>query len=151
MTLSIADPATTRNGALAVNWGRFTLVGLGTIGAAVLANVIVFFICGMFVAYDPQFLPLANVGAIVIFTVFPAIIATLIYALLLRFTQNPARLFTIIAVIALLISLVPDLTYIPTVPGVTTAQTAVLLLMHLVAATVIVGMLTRSRPQARSL
>ena len=139
---------TTPNSTRHVNWGQFALVGLGTIVAAVLANVIVFFLCGAFVAYDPQFLPLASVGAIVIFTVFPAIIAVLFYAILLRFTRNPARIFTIIAVIALVISLIPDLTYIPTVPGVTTAQTAVLLLMHFVAAAVIVGILTRSRPSA---
>ncbi len=128
-----------------VNWGQFALVGLGTIVAAVLANVLVHYIGGAVVDYDPQFLPLASVGGAVIFTVFPAIIAVVIYAILLRFTRNPARIFTIIAVIALIISLVPDLTYIPTVPGVTTAQTAMLLLMHLVAAAVIVGGLTRSR------
>ncbi len=128
-----------------VNWGQFALVGLGTIVAAVLANVLVYYIGGAVVDYDPQFLPLASVGGAVIFTVFPAIIAVVIYAILLRFTRNPARIFTIIAVIALIISLVPDLTYIPTVPGVTTAQTAMLLLMHLVAAAVIVGGLTRSR------
>ncbi len=128
-----------------VNWGQFALVGLGTIVAAVLANAIVYFIGGALIAYDPQFLPLASVGAVIIFTVFPAIIAAVIYAILLRFTLNPARIFTIIAVIALIISLIPDLTYIPTVPGVTTAQTAMLLLMHFVAAAVIVGILTRSR------
>jgi hypothetical protein len=131
-----------------VNWGQFALVGLGTIVAAVLANVLVYYIGGAVVDYDPQFLPLASVGGAVIFTVFPAIIAVVIYAILLRFTRNPARIFTIIAVIALIISLIPDLTYIPTVPGVTTAQTAMLLLMHLVAAAVIVGVLTRSRSRA---
>lgn len=128
-----------------VNWGQFALVGLGTIVAAVLANVLVYYIGGAVVDYDPQFLPLASVGGAVIFTVFPAIIAVVIYAILLRFTRNPVRIFTIIAVIALIISLIPDLTYIPTVPGVTTAQTAMLLLMHLVAAAVIVGILTRLR------
>jgi len=128
-----------------VNWGQFALVGLGTIVAAVLANVLVYYIGGAVVDYDPQFLPLASVGGAVIFTVIPAIIAVVIYAILLRFTRNPARIFTIIAVVALIISLISDLTYIPTVPGVTTAQTAMLLLMHLVAAAVIVGILTRSR------
>ncbi len=131
-----------------VNWGQFALVGLGTIVAAVLANVLVYYIGGAVVDYDPQFLPLASVGGAVIFTVFPAIIAVVIYAILLRFTLNPARIFTIIAVVALIISLIPDLTYIPTVPGVTTAQTAMLLLMHFVAAAVIVGILTRSRSRA---
>jgi len=144
---STAPPTATRRAAPAVNWGQFALVGLGTIVAAVLANVLVYYIGGALVAYDPQFLPLASVGGAVIFTVFPAIIAVVIYAILLRFTSNPARIFTIIAAVVLVISLIPDLTYIPTVPGATGAQTAILLLMHLAAAAVIVGLLTRSRPR----
>lgn len=40
------------------------------------------------------------------------------------------------------ISLIPDLTYIPGVPGATGGQTAVLMLMHAVAVGVIVGLLT---------
>ncbi len=144
---SMTPVASSRRVAPAVNWGQFALVGLGTIVAAVLANVLVYYIGGALVAYDPQFLPLASVGGAVIFTVFPAIIAVVIYAILLRFTSNPARIFTIIAIVALVISLIPDFTYIPTVPGATTAQTVILLLMHVVAAAVIVGLLTRSRPR----
>jgi hypothetical protein len=42
------------------------------------------------------------------------------------------------------------LTYIPSVPGATSGQTAVLMLMHVVAAIVIVSMLTTlTRPQGR--
>ena len=56
----------------------------------------------------------------------------------------------IIATVVLIVSIVPDLTYIPTVPGATGGQTAILILMHVVAAAVIVGMLTRlSRPPVR--
>ena len=39
-------------------------------------------------------------------------------------------------------TLIPDFTYIPTVPGASNAQTAVLVLMHVVAAAVIVRLLT---------
>ncbi len=134
----------------AVNWGRFALVGLGTVVAAVLANLLVYLIGSVVVGYDPQFVVLANASGTILFTVVPAIVAVLLYAALMRFTSNPARIFTNIAVVVLIVSLIPDLTYIPSVPGATSGQTAILMLMHVVAAIVIVSMLTTlTRPQGR--
>ena len=129
---------------------RFPRVGLVTTVAAVIANVLVYFIGGALVPYDPQFLPLANVSGAIIFTLPAAIVAVLLYAALLRCTSNPARVFTIIAAVVFVVTLIPDFTYIPTVPGVTSGQTAILVLMHTAAAVVIVRMLTVfARPQAR--
>jgi hypothetical protein len=134
----------------AVNWGRFALVGLGTVVAAVLANLLVYLIGSVVVDYDPQFVVLANPSATILFTVVPAIVAVLLYAALIRFTSNPARIFTNIAVVVLIVSLIPDLIYIPSVPGATSGQTAILMVMHVVAAVVIVSMLTTlTRPQGR--
>jgi hypothetical protein len=134
----------------AVNWGRFALVGLGTVVAAVLANLLVYLIGSVVVDYDPQFVVLANPSATILFTVVPAIVAVLLYAALIRFTSNPARIFTNIAVVVLILSLIPDLTYIPSVPGATSGQTAILMVMHVVAASVIVWVLTTlTRPQGR--
>jgi hypothetical protein len=126
----------------AFSWGRFALVGLGTVVAAVLANLVVYLIGSVVVDYDPQFVVLANPSGTILFTVIPAIVAVLLYATLIRFTSNPARIFTNIAVVVLIVSLIPDLTYIPSVPGASTGQTAILMLMHVVAAVVIVAMLT---------
>ena len=146
IALSPSAPAAARSGSR----GRFARVGLGTVVAAVLANVLVYALGGALVGYDPQFVVLANVSGTILFTVFPAIGAVLLYAALSRFTGNPARVFTIIAAVVLVVSLIPDVTYIPTVPGSTGGQTAILMLMHVVAAGVIVGLLTtRTRPQAR--
>ena len=134
----------------AVSWGRFVLVGLGTVFAAVLANLLVYFIGSVVVGYDPQFIILANASGTILFTVVPAVVAVLLYAALMRFTRNPARIFTNIAVVVLILSLIPDLTYIPSVPGATSGQTAVLMLMHVAAAIVIVSMLTTlTRPQGQ--
>ncbi len=152
MASSISLSSTPR-AAHPVNWGRFALVGVATVIAAVLANVIVYFIGSAVVGYDPEFIVLSNVSATILFTVVPAIAAVLLYAVLLRFTQNPARTFTIIAAVVLVISLIPDVFYIPTVPGATGGQTAILALMHVVAAAVIVWMLTnfnQSRSGSRS-
>jgi hypothetical protein len=146
IALSAPAPAASRAG----NRARFALAGLGTIVAAVVANVLAYTLGSPIVGYDPGFVVLANVSGTIIFTVFPAIIAVLLYAALVRFTRRPERLFTVISAIVLVVSLVPDLTYIPTVPGATAGQTAILMLMHVVAAVVIVGLLTRhTRSQAR--
>lgn len=128
----------------------FARLGLATVIAAVLANALVYFIGDALIGYDPDFVVLANVSGTVIFTVFPAIVAVLLYAVLLRRFANPARLFTIISAVILIVSVIPDFTYIPLVEGASNAQTAVLIFMHAVAAGVIVGMLTTfARPRAR--
>ncbi len=143
---SSSAPAASR----ATSRGRYALIGLGTTVAAVLANVLVYYIGRAVVGYDPQFLPLANVSGAVLFTLVPAIVATLLYALLLCFARNPARVFAIIAAVVFVVTLIPDFTYIPTVPGATGGQTAILVLMHVVAAVVIVRVLTTlARPPAR--
>lgn len=134
----------------AVNWGRFARLGLATVAAAVFANTLVYFIGGALVAYVPQFLPLTNASGEIVFTLPAAVVAVLLYAALLRFARNPARVFTIVSAVVFVITLIPDFTYIPTVPGATGAQTAILVLMHIVAASVIVWMLTTfARPRAR--
>jgi hypothetical protein len=139
---SVASPAVGR--------GRFVLVGLATVAAAVIANLLVYLLGSVVVGYDPQFIVLANASGTILFTVIPAIVAVLLYAALMRFTSNPARIFTSIAVVVLIVSLIPDLTYIPSVPGASSGQTAVLMLMHVVAAVVIVSMLTTlTRPRGR--
>ena len=146
IALSPSAPAAPRIGSR----GRFAPVGLATVAAAVLANVLVYFAGGALVGYDPEFVVLANASGTILFTVFPAIGAVLLYAALRRFARRPARAFAIIAAVVLVASLIPDITYIPTVPGSTGGQTTILMLMHVVAAGVIVGMLTtRTRPQAR--
>jgi len=134
----------------AVSRRRFVLVGLGTVIAAVLANLIVYFIGSLVVGYDPQFVVLADASATILFTVVPAIIAVLLYAALMRFTRDPARIFTNIAVVVLILSLIPDLIYIPSVPGATTGQTAILMVMHVVAAVVIVSVLTTQTRSQRA-
>jgi hypothetical protein len=139
MSLSAQAESTT------VNWSRFARVGPGSVLAAVAANALLYVIAGTVVAFNAEFLPLANVSGCVIFTATLAIPAVLVYAALLRFTRQPARIFTIISAIVLVVSLVPVFTYIPTVPGVTNAQIALLVLMHVVAACVIVYMLTSFR------
>jgi hypothetical protein len=142
MALSSSSSSPAPGAPRTISRGRFALVGLGTVIAAVLANLVVYVIGSVVIGYDPQFVVLANASGTILFTVVPAIVAVLLYAALMRFTDNPARIFTNIAVVVLIVSLIPDLTYIPSVPGASSGQTAILMLMHVVAAAVIVAMLT---------
>ncbi|HEY0583052.1 MAG TPA: DUF6069 family protein [Chloroflexota bacterium] len=147
-SLSLSESASSSS--RTIGWGRYALVGLGTMLAAVLANTVFYFIGSVLVTYDPDFIVLADVSGTIIFTLTPAVVAVLLYAALLRFTRRPARVFTIISAIVFVVTLIPDFTYIPSVPGSSNPQTAVLVLMHVIAATVIVSLLTRSTRSRQS-
>jgi hypothetical protein len=149
-TISTPMSSSPRAAQCAIAWGRFARLGLATTLAAVLANILVYLIGSAVVGYDPEFVVLATVSGTILFTLVPAVVATLLYAALLRFARRPARLFTIIAAVVFVVTLIPDFTYIPTVPGATVGQTAILVLMHIVAAGVIVGLLTTQTRGARA-
>ena len=123
-------------------WGRVALAGLAAVFAAIVINVLIYFIGQAFVAYNPAFEPLVNVGITVVVTAFYTAAAALVYALVLRLARNPARTYLIVALIALVVTLIPDFAYIPTEPGSSAGQTAILVLMHLIPAPVIISLLT---------
>jgi magnesium-transporting ATPase (P-type) len=150
LSSSVAGTMSRSGESRAVDWRRFARVGLATVVAAVVANVLVYFGGDALVAYDPGFVELGNAGGIAIMTFIPATVAVLLYAALLRRSANPARVFTIVSAVVFVVTLIPDFTYIPAEPGVTNDQTAILVLMHVVAAGVIVWMLTTfARPRTR--
>ena len=121
---------------------EYAHIGALTVLAAVLANVLVYFLGDLVIRYDPEFLVLGNASGVAIFTFTAAVVAVVVYGGLLRYTANPVRNFGIISALALVVTAIPDFTYIPSQPGASNAQTALLLLTHLTAAGVIVGMLT---------
>ena len=136
------DTETTTSGT-----GRFAKVGLATIVAAALANMLVYVAGDAVVGDNPDFLVLANVSGAVLFTFAAAVVAVLLYGALLRWTSNQARIFTVIAAIVFVGTTIPDVTDSPGVEGASNGQTAVLVVMHVVAAAVIVSMLTRLAPK----
>jgi len=75
----------------------------------------------------------------IVSSVIPAVAATVLFALLGKFLSSPIRVFTIISLIVLLISLAPPLT----IPAEVAVSTKVgLAVMHIIAAAVPVGVLT---------
>ena len=69
---------------------------------------------------------------------FGAVAGTVVYALVGRFTRRPVRVFRVVADVALVLSFAGPFT----IPGAPAAMIATLLLMHVVAAAVVVGLLT---------
>ncbi|QLG61638.1 DUF6069 family protein [Halorarum salinum] len=69
--------------------------------------------------------------------------ATLAYALVRRVSDRPRRTFAVVVVVALLLSFVPDVAWLPGDPGATTAGIAVLMLMHVTTAAICFVVLTR--------
>jgi FlaA1/EpsC-like NDP-sugar epimerase len=132
------------------NRAHFALLGLATVLAAAIANALVFYVADPFVAYDQRFQILNSAAPAISMTVMCAVPAVLLYAALLRYSSNPARHFSIVSAVVFVIALVPDFTIAPSTDGSSSAQIAVLILMHVVAASVIVGMLTKlARPTER--
>lgn len=150
MASRTASPAVTlsrpRSTSRTTRRGHYALVSFATIAAAVLANVVVYYLGALLVGYHSGFIVLADPTGVALFTVVPAIVATLLYAALRRFARRPERTFAGIAAVVFVVTTIPDFTYIPTVPGATAGQTAVLVLTHVIAAVSIVGMLTRLAP-----
>lgn len=147
---SVALNASIREESRSVTRGRFAFFGFATTVVAGLANALVYFIGDAFIRYDPAFVELGSAFGIAIFTLVLAIGAVLVYAALLRTVKNPERVFTIVSAVVLVLSVIPDITYIPSEPGASNGQTAILILMHFVAAGVIVGMLTSFTRQRAS-
>lgn len=128
-----------------VNWGAYVRTAAASVIVAALSNVVVYFFGDAIIGYNPDFVELGSALGIAFSTAVPALVAALLYAGLLRTVGNPARVFTVISAIVFVVTLVPDITFIPGEPGASNAQTAVLIAMHVVAAALIVPMLTAFR------
>lgn len=121
-------------------------VGLVAAGVAATVNVIFFTITKTLGV--PYIMPVQGPGSpleilpveiVVISSIAPAIGATILYLILGKFLSRPVRIFLIISIIFWVISFIPPLT-LPT--SVTVSTKASLCAMHVLAGTVIVGVLT---------
>lgn len=129
---------------------RLLWAGPLAVVAAVLANAIVGALARRLLGISPRFLPLA--GAQFIFlTVVGTGAGVIVFAVVSRLSKRPIRLFRLIAVIALLLSLAPDLALLAgggagpramPMEGVDLISVGTLMFMHIVAAVVSVGLTT---------
>jgi hypothetical protein len=97
-------PAERRDG---VSWTRLLWVGPLTVVVALLVNLA---IKTLLQALNPSLAEMGQLGRpMIILTVEGAILAVLVFALMVWLVPHPIRWFRIVGVIALLISLLPDL------------------------------------------
>mgnify|MGYP000986081580 CR=1 FL=1 len=112
---------------------------------ATVANALLYFI-GAALGWMPDTVltPMGQpitVVPVIASTVIALVVATIVYSLLNRFTANPNRWFTIVAVIVLVVSAVSPLS----LPGAPTMMIVLLEVMHLVGGIAAIYFLRQSQ------
>lgn len=124
---------------------RLWWVGPLTIAAAVIAVLIVRSLAVALLAPASEFMPLWW-GPPIVFTVVGVLGAVLVFAAVGRWARRPIWLFQIIAAVVLVISFIPDIMLLlanpAPYPGITPGTVGALIVMHIVAWAVSVGLLT---------
>jgi len=132
-------------------------VSVFTVVVAIIANLIVRAVAFALLPLSAEFPPL-RVSAVALFTFGGVVAAAGVYALVRRFTRRAVLIYSVVALIALLVSLIPDFQMLgdpakepfPGVtdswPGATVSAIWVMMAFHVVAAVVSVGMLTQLAP-----
>ena len=131
------------------NSGGLWRAGLLSVAAAVVANIVAFFIARAVFDLPAGFPPL-SVGAITFFTVIGTGLGALVYGWLSRRSAHPARTYRLVALVALIISIIPNILAAlnPAMfpfPGGTATAFLVLTVFHVIAAVVSVTVLTWKR------
>lgn len=129
---------------------RLFMVGVLTIATTLGVNLVIRTVAYAIFPLSPIFLPLP-IGSISVLTVVLVAGAVLVYAGVTRFSQRPARTYTLIALIALLLSLIPNALLLlhpdaRMLPGVTRLATSILMVLHLIDAVLALVLLTRLAP-----
>ncbi|MGI9252521.1 MAG: DUF6069 family protein [Thermomicrobiales bacterium] len=91
---------------------------------------------------DGLFLPLTGPAPVIMFTVISLLLATLVFWIISRRSDQPLATFRTIAIAVLLLSFLPDL-WLLTQPVASWPEVIVLMLTHVVAAAVIYGAFAR--------
>ncbi len=91
-----------------ISFTRVLMAGAIAIVGSILANLLIRWLGMLLLPVDPSFLPVATFPPTILFTLIFLVIATIVFAVINAFTANPPRVFNIVALVALLLSLIPD-------------------------------------------
>lgn len=126
-------------------WTRGVVAAL----AATVINVVVGIVSARLVDAEPTFLPLQP-GPVAAITLVTVLAGTAVFAVLNRFVARPVLVFTVIAAVVALASLVPPIALSSdtsgTIAGVTAPAALALIPLHLIPASVIVAAFAWRRP-----
>lgn len=140
--------STTSNSSISggVDRSKVLSAAVASVIGAVVANLVTFFIVGLF--YDPPegFLSL-TIPPILLFTAIGTSLGALVFWFLTRRSATPIRTYRIVAAVALVLSIIPNIAayFNPSmfpIPGGEPMGFLVLILFHVVAAAVSVGIIT---------
>lgn len=111
---------------------------------AAIANVILYYVADAVLAVPPGFRPFHPVR-VALLTILGGLGAVGAYAIVERKAEDPPRTFVTVAIVALLLSFIPDVLLLVTdQQGATIGGVATLMIMHTVAAVILVAGLTWS-------
>jgi hypothetical protein len=110
---------------------RLLWLGPLTVISAVLAALLVRVIASVTIDVPPDFVPL-QASALIVFTIVLVAAGVVVFAGVGRWTMRPIPIFRRIALVALVLSMVPDLLLLQ-MPGVTWTLVVVLMVMHVAA------------------
>ena len=132
--------------------GNLWWVGLQTIVGAVIATLVVRAAAMAVLDIPAAFPPLAGSGPTIFLTVVGVLGGVGVFAAVCRWASQPIRLFRIIVGVALLVSFVPDILLLTNdaFPGTTVTSVSTLMFQHLVAAAIVVWMLTMKGRRGRA-
>ena len=120
-------------------WNQLLLAALIAIVGSVIVNTVIRAIA---LALLPAgFIQLQMPPIIIAFTIFGTIGATIVFALINRFARNPIRLFRIVALVVLVLTLIPDLLLLSS-PTANLVSVATLMVMHVVTCLICIGAFT---------
>ncbi len=113
---------------------------------AAIINGILFFIFHALGVISDDIYPKPNepmtIVPVILASIVPLIIGSLVFFLLERFTNNGAKIFTVVALILMVLSLYSPFTVIP---GITTGYSLVLCVMHIVPALSLLYFIRRAK------
>ncbi len=127
---------------------KVVTAGLVAIVGSVVANLLTIPLLWLLAPDVPPDFPPFQIGSIAFFTTLQVGAGVVVFALITRFLQRPIRTFTIVALIALVLSCLPNVALAanPTAapfPGGNAAAFLALIIPHIVAAAVTITTLTR--------
>ena len=118
---------------------RVLLAAVVAIVLSVLVNLLIRWLGMLFVPVDPEFIPLLTWQPTAVMTTLFLSVATIVFLLINAFSANPPRIFNIVALVALIISLIPNVMMLfsseplPNI-GIPTPGAAIILMLQHVAA-----------------
>ena len=133
---------------------RALLAGVLAIALSIVANLVIRWLGMLIVPVDAGFMPLSTWQPTAVITTLFLVVATIVFLVINAFAANPSRIFNIVALVALIVSLIPNVLMLfssaplPNMGMPTPGAVVILMLQHVAAYAITVWAFTRWAPQA---